>query len=201
MGMGGHLTFEQQQNSRTQNINAYGTLNDREEMNAAMDDTPASQTQRVAGGGEMGSYRKDNSKNGSSPGSPEHDGKAAPSIPPNMQNSDEENVFSLQRADSHTGNGPRIVQPSEWGAPDSSYRTKDLDGAAERFKVESQQTQISRSEFTSNVNYEGGDRSASLARQDSQEVARLQSELRLVKSELDRCAVERDALSGELREV
>ena len=28
--MGGHLTFEHKENNKTQNINAYGTLNDRE---------------------------------------------------------------------------------------------------------------------------------------------------------------------------
>lgn len=54
-------------------------------------------------------HMNDMSKNGSSQRSPENDGRAAPSIPPNMQNSDEDNVFSVHRADSNAGNNPRII--------------------------------------------------------------------------------------------
>ena len=36
---------------------------------------------------------------------------------------------------------------------------------------------------------------------ENHEIARLQSELRLVKSDLERCQIERDGLAGELRDV
>lgn len=96
-------------------------------------ETPATKTQRDGAARDIS--KDETSRKPPSPQSPDNDGRAAPSIPP--IHSDEENVFNMQRVDSGPGN-PKIIQPSEWGAPDSSYRTKDLDGLGDKFKVESQ---------------------------------------------------------------
>ena len=89
--MGGHLTFEHKENNRTQNINPYGTLNDREgEMGM---ETPNVKTQRVGNLNEKS--KEDTSGQGLSPKSPGSDSKAAPSIP--QTNADQDNIFSMQR--------------------------------------------------------------------------------------------------------
>lgn len=192
--MGGHLTFEHKENNRTQNINPYGTLNDREvEMGM---ETPNVKTQRVGNLNEKS--KEDTSGLGLSPKSPGSDSKAAPSIP--QTNADQDNIFSMQRVQVERESAPKIIQPSEWGAPESSFRTKDMDGLEEKSKVDYQVSQISRSEFTSHNNFEGGDQSVSNARNDNTDNARLASELRLVKQDLERLTVERDSMAIELRD-
>lgn len=75
-----------------------------------------------------------------------------------------------------------------------------MEGVDDKSKVDFQVSQISRSEFNSNINFEGGDQSVSNARNESNDNARLASELRIIRSDLERITVERDSMAMDLRE-
>ena len=125
-----------QQDQASRFADAYGTLNDRNE-DAKQQEVP--QTIMDMERDEPYTYTMNNS------GSlDEMDMSAPPSIP--VGNSDEKsNLISLQKVDE--GSRPKIITPSDWGAPDMSQRTGPNHNMS----------QSRHSEFTNN-NYEGGDK-------------------------------------------
>ena len=108
----------------------------------------------------------------------EMDMSAPPSIPVGPspdKDTEKSNLISLQKVDE--GSRPKIITPSDWGAPDLSQRTGPNHNLS----------QSRHSEFTNN-NYEGGDKQVI----ESQEINRLNNEVRNLKEQLDRTCNERD---------
>lgn len=118
-------------------------------------ETPIVKSQRVENINEKS--KNDTSGQGLSPvrKSPGSDSKAAPSIP--QPKTDQDNIFNMQRVQGERESLPKIIQPSEWGAPESSFRTKDMEALDDKSKVDYQVSQISKSELNSHINFEGGD--------------------------------------------